>query len=389
MNNFFEGVFDIGKNLYYTSSNNLAHHGILGQKWGKRNGPPYPLRAGDRSVAEKKAMARGSSKVAAARKSSASHSSSESNKNIDKYRQKMVSRYSKSDPNKAKAYKNASDEELQKEYQRRKDMEKAVLVGASAVGIATACYLAYRSSVIKQLSKNMTTDAAKQVFRESLDDMDYVIKEGSVMHRMVAFKNFDVSQTKGKFTYVTTTENDRLGYMAFLKDWNQTGERYDVTLEAVKKIVAPSDKKAQEIFQEIWDNDPTYQDELFNTLADGLRLRLKEAGQYVDDDTIREVVRKGIEENPFKSGIYSFVKGQSDSRKLADAYKAHGYSAIVDYFDKGSMGEQPMILFNASSDVVKKGEQFVTARMKFEAAKKIAKAKNHPLQKIAEQSVYY
>lgn len=22
---------------------NLAHHGILGQKWGKMNGPPYPL----------------------------------------------------------------------------------------------------------------------------------------------------------------------------------------------------------------------------------------------------------------------------------------------------------------------------------------------------------
>lgn len=31
----------------------LAHHGILGQKWGKRNGPPYPLKGGSYSVSEK------------------------------------------------------------------------------------------------------------------------------------------------------------------------------------------------------------------------------------------------------------------------------------------------------------------------------------------------
>lgn len=33
----------------------LQHHGILGQKWGRRNGPPYPLAAGAHSAAEKKA----------------------------------------------------------------------------------------------------------------------------------------------------------------------------------------------------------------------------------------------------------------------------------------------------------------------------------------------
>ena len=33
----------------------LAHHGILGQKWGRKNGPPYPLGASDHSASEKKA----------------------------------------------------------------------------------------------------------------------------------------------------------------------------------------------------------------------------------------------------------------------------------------------------------------------------------------------
>lgn len=33
----------------------LAHHGILGMKWGRKQGPPYPLDASDHSAAEKKA----------------------------------------------------------------------------------------------------------------------------------------------------------------------------------------------------------------------------------------------------------------------------------------------------------------------------------------------
>lgn len=33
----------------------LEHHGILGQKWGKLNGPPYPLGEGDHSTGEKSA----------------------------------------------------------------------------------------------------------------------------------------------------------------------------------------------------------------------------------------------------------------------------------------------------------------------------------------------
>lgn len=34
----------------------LYHHGILNQKWGVRNGPPYPLRGGDYTPAQRKAI---------------------------------------------------------------------------------------------------------------------------------------------------------------------------------------------------------------------------------------------------------------------------------------------------------------------------------------------
>ena len=34
----------------------LEHHGIEGQKWGVKNGPPYPIESGDHSAAEKKHM---------------------------------------------------------------------------------------------------------------------------------------------------------------------------------------------------------------------------------------------------------------------------------------------------------------------------------------------
>lgn len=40
----------------FFSNEYIAHHGILGQKWGQRNGPPYPLGGGAYTPSEKRAI---------------------------------------------------------------------------------------------------------------------------------------------------------------------------------------------------------------------------------------------------------------------------------------------------------------------------------------------
>lgn len=95
----------------------LSHHGILGQRWGKRNGPPYPLGASDHSAAEKKAGWR---------------------KSLDKGGEK--------NDNKKRQTAGAKEKRGLTSGQK-----KAIAIGATAAAVALATYGAYRMGYLDKL----------------------------------------------------------------------------------------------------------------------------------------------------------------------------------------------------------------------------------------------
>ena len=157
----------------------LSHHGILGQKWGKRNGPPYPLDAGDHSTSEKKAGWKKSLEGAidtnrrVRRATSAARLESKINKISEKYptesRQAKIEKLSAKRNTKID---DLSENELElgrryMEMQRKTDM--ASLVGLAVAGTPGMLVADLGASVIYSFTKEgkATNELAKKVSYEN------------------------------------------------------------------------------------------------------------------------------------------------------------------------------------------------------------------------------
>lgn len=161
----------------------LSHHGILGQKWGKRNGPPYPIDAGDHSASEKKAGWRKSLEqgIEVHKRISNAQKAAGLEKRIDKLEGKVQteSRQAKIDKLTARRNEKISDLsedeiELGRKYLQRDELiNTASLAGMMVAGTPGMLVADLGASVVYNFTKEgkATNELAKKVMNENKERM--------------------------------------------------------------------------------------------------------------------------------------------------------------------------------------------------------------------------
>lgn len=353
------------------TQNELSHHGIIGQKWGIRR---YQNKDGSLTNAGKKRYNGGSSiDIIEANKDRRIQSKlAEQQYKGEKLRKAALAYKAdiiKKHPDRAEKYNSMSEEDIEKEFIRRENMKTALKYGAVAVGLGTAMYIAYRMSLSKQINdtEKCTAKDIKNALDRAQEDLDYCFSKGYTLHRQVGYENFDLTKNGSKALYATTNRNDTNTYMALLKDFNNTGKRYDVTLKATTQLLAPSDKKAREIFDEVWNSNPQYREHLKNTIAQVY----KENG--FNEQGALAVASHFVEKDPFYAGVYAICKQGADTKILQNEYIKRGYNALIDYHDViDGLSKQPLILLDPQNTLTKIGEEFVSASDKTNALHYVA-----------------
>lgn len=107
--------------------NELKHHGILGQRWGIKNGPPYPISPSEHSVSEKKAGWR---------------MSLDKDKNVDENKEKTKN----------------------KENKAHLNYKKAIKIGVTAVAASLALYGGYRLVKFGKIGQLISAGKSKAGF---------------------------------------------------------------------------------------------------------------------------------------------------------------------------------------------------------------------------------
>ena len=151
-----DSVFVYMFDVYF---NKLEHHGIEGQRWGKKNGPPYPLDESDHSAAEKKAK----------KKKKSFLQKRKENKEA-KNHERSKEAYKKASEKAARFKKYASDS--YEEYQKQGDKESA-FVAKEQIKKYEDLIKKYSDVPVKSLSKDELRSVEEWVKKGFFTDAEY------------------------------------------------------------------------------------------------------------------------------------------------------------------------------------------------------------------------
>lgn len=345
----------------------LAHYGINGQRWGIRNGPPYPLDYKSHSAAEKRSNPK---RLLQGHTNGVTHS-----KDLDpfgyesKTNEQIARDVLKKNPNAAVA-----NPDLKNWLRTHK---KELLIGAGVIGtVAIGAYIATQSSIpidaIGRLSKDgkektpnellaskLIEAIKKEQVRESYggfnsneerfvaqwlkadmhrfdpitpeefanlpDDDGVVLKAGAKMFRMSKGEH---ARLRSGIEYISFGE-DRERYKGFLPQmWRanslfaKPNMFYESELSAKTLIKAPGKKESIRILEQV----------------------MKRANPGISDELIHSYVLK----NFYKLQLNLADRDNGISKQYFKEVSARGFNAVIDFNDAGRLADKPLILLNGA-----------------------------------------
>ena len=239
---------------------------------------------------------------------------------------------------KIKKNKNAADAALQGKLTN----DQKMVIGAAVVVTACAAgYLGYKQvSRMKAGKKISETDFVKRYaqslhrsaygngekdFKGLLDDRDIIVPKGTRFKRISA----NPETTLRKNIYATFTEEDANRYKAIFPrhfDWISDDECYQIEMEAMGDIKAPSLKKRVEVFKDLLANNEDFKEHYRN-------------GKYADE-------AHKIGHQFYESFAYRHAGKTKIGNIYFDKLKEMGYNAWIDDTDRGKLADTPIVLFN-------------------------------------------
>ena len=214
----------------------IAHHGILNMKWGKRNGPPYPLKPDDHSKAEKSAAEKAGVKVG---KSSGKGSieNVEPKKNIiekavDAYKDNKKKKQRAENLQKAREAAAKKREEAKTAEEHEAERKKALESG----DYAQIQKFANESSTKELQDALSRADTLKRLDKAVIDNTPV---EPTVMDKIEQAANM-VSRTRDVVDKGTNAWN------TFAKVWNTFADEDSILPEIGKNFAEEQEKKRKE-----------------------------------------------------------------------------------------------------------------------------------------------
>ena len=369
----------------------LAHHGIKGQKWGKMNGPPYPLGYESHSRKEKKEnrFSKNGQYIDGNKRRDNTPIEKNVPSKIDKKESKDRKDFNKNDKVNSKAtflLEKKEHDDINREILKKnpnaavvnpdlvhkdnffKRNKKALIIGgaviATAAAVGVGIYLNKKHQTTINAGKNVVNDVLKNNDQKITGLAKYGYKDGEEAKRfldswfvcdkhrydpiaMAEYSNliddsFTLPAGQNIFRMAKghhTTLRDGIEYVSFGSD----RERYKGFLPQMWKANGGH-------FSSVYEYTLTAEKEIKvpskKFCIDALKDIYTESNLSPDKDPLKLALRYFNEKM-----TYLIDRDDEFSKKFIEKLKSAGYNAVIDYNDAGRLSDKPLIIFDAASNL--------------------------------------